>query len=95
MNVAPDHPALAGHFPGYPVLPAVVLLTEILAEIETFTGEPPQRWTIVSAKFQAPVRPGEPLELSHAPTSSGGIRFDVRAASGVVASGMLARRHGA
>jgi 3-hydroxymyristoyl/3-hydroxydecanoyl-(acyl carrier protein) dehydratase len=92
MNVAPDHPALAGHFPGSPVLPAVVLLTEVLAEIEALTGEPPQRWTIATAKFQSPARPGERLVLSHSRTSSDGIRFEVRAAGGVVASGTLARR---
>ena len=53
MNVAPDHPAFAGHFPGRPVLPAVVLLSEILAEIEARTGRSSQRWTIATAKFPA------------------------------------------
>lgn len=92
MNVACDHPALAGHFPGRPVVPAVVLLTEILARVEALTGEPPQRWTITTAKFFAPVMPGELLSFRHASASPDGFRFEVRAASGIVASATLARR---
>ena len=51
MNVAPDHPAFIGHFPGRPVLPAVVVLTEVLATIEAQTGQSLQHWMIVTAKF--------------------------------------------
>jgi 3-hydroxymyristoyl/3-hydroxydecanoyl-(acyl carrier protein) dehydratase len=90
VNVAPDHPAFAGHFPGRPVLPAVVLLSEILAEIEARTGRSSQRWTIATAKFPAAVTPGESLTLSHTDTPSGGIRFEVRSPRGVDASGTLA-----
>jgi len=93
MNIAPDHPAFAGHFPGRPVLPAVVVLTEVLATIEAQTGQSLQQWTIVAAKFLAAITPGESLTLSHTNTASGGIRFEVRSARGVVASGTLAPRH--
>ena len=94
MNVAPDHPAFTGHFPERPVLPAVVVLTEVLAEIEAQTGQSLQHWMIVTAKFFVAVTPGEPLTLEHSVTSSGGIGFEVRSSRGVVALGTLAR-HGA
>jgi 3-hydroxyacyl-[acyl-carrier-protein] dehydratase len=92
MNVAPDHPAFAGHFPGRPVLPGVVVLMEVLAAIEAQTGQPPEQWTIASAKFIAAIEPGESLDISHAKTPSGAIRFEVRSARRLVASGQLTPR---
>jgi 3-hydroxymyristoyl/3-hydroxydecanoyl-(acyl carrier protein) dehydratase len=95
MNVAPDHPAFIGHFPGRPVLPAVVVLTEVLATIEAQTGQSLQHWMIVTAKFLMAVTPGESLHFSHAPTATGGIRVEVQSTRGVVASGTLAPRRSA
>jgi 3-hydroxymyristoyl/3-hydroxydecanoyl-(acyl carrier protein) dehydratase len=95
MNVGPDHPAFRGHFPGRPILPAVVVLTEVLAVIEAQTGRSPQQFMIVTAKFPGAVTPGDSLTFSHANTSSGGIRFEVRSTRGVVASGSLAPRRSA
>ncbi|HEY2819315.1 MAG TPA: hypothetical protein VGK44_19515 [Casimicrobiaceae bacterium] len=94
MNVGLDHPAFEGHFPGRPILPAVVILTEVLAAIEAQTGHSLLHWTIVAAKFRATVAPGESLDLSHTHMPSGGIRFEVRSPRGVVASGTLAARRG-
>ena len=74
------------------MLPAVVVLAEVLAAMEAHTGEPPQQWMIAIAKFVAPIEPGESLTISHTTTPSGAIRFEVRSARGVVASGELKRR---
>ena len=92
LAVARDHPAYAGHFPGQPVLPGVVLLAEVLAAVEASTGQPPQRWEISSAKFLAPVTPGTALALACEPNDSGALRFEVRSGSVVVASGTLTPR---
>ena len=88
----PDHPAFEGHFPGRPILPAVVLLAEALAAIESATGRAPHDWTLANAKFLAPVSPGTPLTFSHAATASGGMRFEVHSPAGIVAHGVLAPR---
>ena len=92
LHVAADHPAFAGHFPGQPILPGVVLLAEALHAISQATGRGAERWTLASAKFLRPVTPGTALTLSHTVSESGGVRFEVRAAAIVVASGTLAPR---
>ena len=92
LQLAADHPAYAGHFPGRPILPGVVLLAEVMHEVARTTGRGADRWTIASAKFLQPVVPGTALTLVHEGSPNGGIRFEVRAAGGVVASGTLSPR---
>ena len=59
--VPADHPSLAGHFPGQPVVPAVVLLDAVLAAIRT-RGDLVLR-SIPVAKFLLPVLPDERVSL--------------------------------
>ncbi|HJT97011.1 MAG TPA: hydroxymyristoyl-ACP dehydratase [Rhodanobacteraceae bacterium] len=56
VRIAPDHPALPGHFPGNPIVPGVVLLDRIAALIER-DGRRLAR--LGAVKFLAPLRPGE------------------------------------
>ena len=86
LRIARDHPAFAGHFPGHPVLPAVVLLSEAMAAI----GAPAEGSSLDHAKFLLPVEPGTDLELEHETLASGAVRFEIRARRGVVATGVLA-----
>ena len=90
LDIAADHPAFEGHFPGQPIVPAVVLLAEALAAIEAATSEPVRTWTLASAKFLVPVLPGTQLALAHEPTAAGR-RFEIRAGNQLVASGVLAK----
>ena len=61
ITVPADHPSLPGHFPGQPVVPAVVLLDAVLAAIRT-RGNFALR-SIALAKFLQPVLPDERIEL--------------------------------
>ena len=83
------HPALAGHFPGSPVLPGVVLLDETVRVIEQAHGGLGVRWTVGAAKFLKPVQPGETLTLEHEPLPNGSIRFAVSSGGRPVAAGVL------
>ena len=87
LVISPHHPAFDGHFPGGPLLPGVVLLDEMLRVLEAGEG-----WTLSSAKFLHPVRPGETLTLEHETLGNGSIRFSIRSAaaeSTLVATGTL------
>jgi len=59
--VPANHPSLAGHFPGHPVVPAVLLLDAVLAAIQTRGAFVLQ--SIPAAKFLQPVLPEERIEL--------------------------------
>lgn len=91
LSIAASHPAYAGHFPGQPILPGVVLLDAALHALAERQGgaaklAPAQ---LKSAKFLSPVRPGEPLTLHYADSQSGGFRFEIRCGERGVASGAV------
>ncbi|HET6264827.1 MAG TPA: hypothetical protein VFD95_08210 [Usitatibacter sp.] len=92
LAVARDHPAYAGHFPGNPILPGVVILAEVMAVVERATSRASHEWEVANAKFLAPVAPGAALTLVHEMLDSGGVRFEVRSEAVLVASGSLVPR---
>lgn len=89
ITIAPEHPALAGHFPGAPILPGVLLLDEMVCAVEQERPHAGTRWRIGAAKFVKPVRPGETLTLEHEPLPNGSIRFSISSAGQPVAHGVL------
>jgi len=89
LNIASDHAAYAGHFPGQPILPGATLLDETLREICRARGADLTRWRLAAAKFLKTVRPGEPLTLTHSAFSGSTIRFVIMSAGRIIASGML------
>jgi 3-hydroxyacyl-[acyl-carrier-protein] dehydratase len=104
LQITAEHPALTGHFPGFPVVPGVVLLDEALHAIEIAQQAqrsaqprvagpvPASLWHVGTVKFHRAVRPGEALQLEYELQPDGRARFELRTADALVASGTIERR---
>ncbi len=79
----PEDPMFAGHFPGNPIVPGVIL-TEALAQVAGIAGSSEKGFllsAIRAMKFPSPARPGEKILLRAKKTGSlGGLfQFSVSA----------------
>jgi 3-hydroxymyristoyl/3-hydroxydecanoyl-(acyl carrier protein) dehydratase len=87
--LAVDHPAFAGHFPGNPLLPGVVLLDAALHELGCALQLDLRGCRVTAAKFLAPVRPGDALHLDYEAPANGRVGFTISGAAGPVLRGVL------
>jgi 3-hydroxymyristoyl/3-hydroxydecanoyl-(acyl carrier protein) dehydratase len=88
-EIAADHPGFAGHFPGQPVLPAVVqLLDLVLPEVAATWPELGSVRELRRLKFLRPVLPGDTVDLVLV-REAAAIRFTISARDEVAASGAL------
>ena len=89
--VAPSHPIFAGHFPGRPIVPGVMLLEWAQAEISHALGRAPHELRVREVKFFAPLAPEQCARLRFDPPPADETRcaFDIRRDDTVVARGTL------
>ncbi len=57
FRIPAGHPALAGHFPGHPVVPGVLILDQVIDRLRQHTGLEVTR--LPRVKFTAPLQPEE------------------------------------
>jgi 3-hydroxyacyl-[acyl-carrier-protein] dehydratase len=88
LLVASGHPSLAGHFPGRPIVPGVVLLDCVLREAQQWLGRPLQVSGLSQAKFTAPLLPQERARMQLR-LDGGELRFRIARDGTLIAQGAL------
>ena len=70
-----DHPSLAGHFPGAPIVPGVLVLDEVAAALAEWRKD--SRLTgVTSVKFIAPIKPGQSFVIAFDSTNTAENQID-------------------
>lgn len=95
MRIAPDHPALAGHFPGHPVVPGVVLLERVIEALRERLGGALRVTGFPTVKFLAPLAPEQEFEVTFRFPRAGQAAFEVQSRGQPLASGSVVYETGA
>ena len=92
--IAMDHPAIAGHFPGNPIVPGVLLLDEVLQVAEQWRGQFRLK-SVALVKFASPLKPGSSFSIKLREEGHSQISFECWLDGARLASGRLVVELGA
>jgi 3-hydroxymyristoyl/3-hydroxydecanoyl-(acyl carrier protein) dehydratase len=81
--IAAGHPSLAGHFPGNPVAPGVVILDEVLRALAAWRPEC-RPVGLPAVKFLEPLRPAQAFTIRLAEAGPLQVRFECRRDDGQI-----------
>jgi len=86
-----DHPCLAGHFPGHPIIPGTLILECV---VESLTAQHPETEVceISHAKFLHPLQPGVAFTI-HYQEKPGEALFECHAGENKICTGKLKLTH--
>jgi len=88
-KIPASHPALPGHFPGHPVVPGVVILSEVWDALLANAKRPLRCTGWPNVKFLAPLSPEEPFTIEKELTGPGTARFTCKSAERTFAQGSV------
>lgn len=86
LRIAATHPCLPGHFPGYPLVPGVVMLEAVADALRAWRGMRLAR--VVEVKFVAPLLPGQEARIALSGTQAR-IRFEIHRDGQLLARGII------
>ena len=81
------HPAFAGHFPGNPIVPGVVILRRVCRAVTQAHGGAVTAVPVL--KFHAPLRPEETFDIGLEPVRENCVNFRVVRGDTLIAAGTV------
>ena len=85
-----DHPAARGHFPGNPVIPGAVLLSDTVRAIAEALGADLSCCRVSAAKFRSFARPGDGMTIDYTGSRDQGAEFTCSVDGRTVLTGNVA-----
>jgi len=90
--ITSDHPCFEGHFPGFPVFPAVAQISLLAEAVSLLQGKRCWIDSLPFAKFLRPLSPGITVNIELRPKGESCADFTIICAEGTVAKGKLTYR---
>lgn len=92
LTIPKEHPALAGHFPGFPIVPGVLVLDEVIETLKARYGDGLVVTGLPAVKLSSPLKPEEPLMITIETEDADTAAFMCRVGSRLIASGSIRYR---
>jgi len=92
LGIPATHPDFMGHFPGFPLLPAVSQIELIKNLVEQHLGLSIECVQVNKAKFKAMLRPNSDVQVELTFTGGSNVRWQIQDDSHVYSMGILQYR---